>query len=145
MTKIEKSIEIRTTPEEIFNYIKDFEKHHEWMPGLISSNIISEKKEGVGIDTHLVTDTGRKKIEVDAEAIEWDKNKKIAWEYKPPWKSRGSFILEPTHEGTKLTYEIEYEPLSPILGKIVDKLIVHKKSEQQMLQSLENLKDIIEK
>lgn len=145
MTRIEKSIEIKATPEKVFNYIKNFEKQPEYMPGIKEHTITSEKKEGIGTTSHCVTEAGGRKVEWDGEITEWEENKKLAWRCKPPLKNKGSFTLEPTDEGTRVTFVMEYELPYSIIGKIIDKIKVSKEMEEGVSKGLEKLKDILEK
>jgi uncharacterized membrane protein len=145
MTKIEKLIDIKATPEKVFNYIKDLEKQPEWMPSIKSHKITSERKEGKGITTHCITEPGGRKVEWDAEVIEWEENKKLAWECKPPLKNKGRFTLEPTSEGTNFMIEMEYELPYSVIGKIIDKVKVHKQMEGEIEEGLKNLKTVLEK
>ena len=145
MTKIEKAVEIKATPEKVFNYLKDLEKQPEWMPSIKSHKITSERKEGVGITTHCITEPGGRRIEWDAEVTEWEVNKKIAWECNPPLKNKGSFSLEPLDDGTRVTFEMNYELPYSILGKIIDRLKVRKDMEEDVSKGLENLKVLLEK
>ena len=51
---------------------------------------------------------------------------------------------EPTAKGTKLTYEFEYEVPYSILGKLVDKVKVHKDIEKSNTKLLEDIKKALE-
>ncbi len=144
MSRIEKSIEIEAPLERVFNYIKDLERQPEWMPNIKSHIITSDRKEGVGITTHCITEEGGRRIEWDSEVTEWEENRKIAWECKPPLKNKGSFTLEPTDKGTKVIFEMEYELPYSVLGKIIDMVKVKKEIEENISKGLENLKSILE-
>ena len=145
MARIEKSIEIKAVPEKVFNYLKDLEKQPEWMPSFVSHKITSERKEGVGITTHCITEPGGRRIEWKAEVTEWEENKKIAWECKPPQKNKGSLAVEPIDDGTRVVFEMEYELPYSILGMIIDRLKVRREMEDDVSKGLKNLKGILEK
>ena len=145
MTRIEKLIEIKAPPEKVFNYIKDLKKQPEWMPSIKSHKITSERKEGTGITTHCITEPGGRRVEWDSELTEWEANKKIAWECKPPLRNKGSFSLEPLDDGTRVTFEMNYELPYSVIGKIIDRLKVRKDMEEDVSKGLENLKVLLEK
>jgi uncharacterized membrane protein len=146
MTRIEKSVEIKTPPEKVFNYLKLPEKQPEWMQFLEKNTITSEKKEGVGVTVHGVGAMSGREMEWNWEVTEWEKNKRIAWKFEPPpFKGGGGFTLEPTDEGTRAVFESEYEVPYSILGKLLDKVKVRKSMEENLTTSLENLKSILEK
>ena len=56
-----------------------------------------------------------------------------------------SFTLEPTTEGTKFMFEMEYELPYSVIGKIFNKLKVQKEMEEDVYEGLKNLKFILEK
>jgi uncharacterized membrane protein len=145
MSKIEKPIEIKATPEKVFNYIKDLEKQPDWMASIKSHKITSERKEGVGITTHCVTEPAGRRMEYDSEVTEWEENRRLAWECRPPMKNKGSFTLEPIDDGTRVLFEMEYELPYWLLGIIIDKIKVRKEIQESISKDLENLKDILER
>ena len=53
--------------------------------------------------------------------------------------------LEPAKVGTKLTTSFDYELPYSILGKLIDKLRVHKSLEKKSEKALEKMKEIAEK
>jgi uncharacterized membrane protein len=50
----------------------------------------------------------------------------------------------PENGGTLVTQEMEYTPPGGVLGKVADHLVFEKKQEADMLQSLKNLKSLME-
>lgn len=144
MTKIEKSIEIFKSPEEVFSYLKELDRMPEWMSTCKSHEITSDKRYGVGVTTHYVAEHGGKIVEWDSTVTEWEENRKIAWKCEEPSKNTGMFILEPSPNGTKVTLIMEYEIPIPLLGGLIDKLVVSKSIERGIQEGLNNLKNIIE-
>jgi hypothetical protein len=59
-------------------------------------------------------------------------------------KMTGSYILEPTAKGTKLTQTMDYEVPYSILGKLIDKLKVGKELKKGSVEAMENLKKALE-
>jgi len=52
----------------------------------------------------------------------------------------GFFALSPTKAGTKVTMGMEYEMPYSILGKLIDKLRVHKAMEKDLEKGLNGIK-----
>ena len=145
MAKLEKSIEINAKPQNVFKYVKDFEKMTEWNSGFKSVNVTSAKKEGVGVTAHMVTELSGREMEFDMQTTAWVENKNIAWKSEEPMKSVGGYNLEPSGAGTKLVMKMDYELPYSVLGKLLDKIKVSKELEKDIAESLEKLKKILEK
>ena len=145
MAKIRKSIEIDAPLEAVFNYIKDLENMPEWMTSCESHKITSEQKYGVGTTTHCVMEQAGRIIEWDAVVTEYIENRKQAWHCDKPSKNDGIFEFEPTEEGTKVTFTMDYDLPYSILGMIIDKLKVSKAIEKNVDEGLTKLKEILEK
>ena len=56
----------------------------------------------------------------------------------------GTWLLEPTKKGTKLTAVIEYTPPGWIFGPILDKLKIKKEMGRMYTESLQKLKKTLE-
>ena len=142
MGKFTKSIEIEASPEEVFTFINDDKKMNEANKD-VKVVTTSEGPVGVGTTRHFVGAAGGK---WDDEITEFVKNKKIASHTigKGDMKITGSWTLEPTAKGTKLTTSMDYELPYSLLGKLVDKVRVSKFIEKNMDQMLENIKKALE-
>jgi len=140
--KFTKSIEIEASPEEVFTFINDDKKMNEANKD-VKVETTSEGPVGVGTTRHFVGAAGGK---WDDEITEFVKNKKIASHTigKGDMKITGSWTLEPTAKGTKLTTSMDYELPYSLLGKLVDKVRVSKFIEKNMDQMLENIKKALE-
>ena len=145
MAKLTKSIEIEASPEKVFTFITDMKKLNDAMKGWAEGESTS-KTVGVGATTHYVGVAGGSQAEWDMEVTEFVKNKKMAMRTigASKFKMEGSWNLEPTAKGTKVTYYMEYEVPYSLVGKLVDKLKVSKDMEKSMSKMLENMKKALE-
>ena len=158
MVRIEKSIEIKASPEKVWEMLA-LDRQLEWMDEAewesveyISEVHTPEDKYKVGASAHITEKHG----EYDFEITESLENEKITARSKAmrgePYSTHGSvtltstYILEPVEEGTKLTCvgDIDRIPWG-ILGKILYKLNLQRKFRKQVEKSLEKLKSILEK
>jgi uncharacterized membrane protein len=140
--KLTKSIEIEASPEEVFNFVNDMEKMNKAHEGFTKVEYTSKGPVGVGTTAHFVTKGG----EWDMEITEFVKNKKLSWHSieASKFKITGSFTLEPTTKGTKMTNSWDYELPYSILGKLVDKFKVSKELDKEGTLWLENAKKALE-
>ena len=145
MGRIEKSIEIKASPEKVWEMLA-LDRLPEWMDVLEmkSSKFISEvrtpkDKYRVGASAHIV----EKRWEYDLEISESLENEKITVHSKGKHPYAITCILNPVDDGTKLMYVSDYESKG-ILGKAFVKLFAGT-LEKQVERALEKLKSILEK
>jgi carbon monoxide dehydrogenase subunit G len=145
VAKLTNSIEIEASPEKVWAFITDMKKMNEAMKGWAEGENTS-KIVGVGATTHYIGVAGGTQAEWDMEVTEFVKDKKMAMHTigASKFKMTGSWNLEPTAKGTKLTYGMEYEVPYSFVGKIVDKLKVSKDMEKSSVKMLENMKKALE-
>ncbi len=146
MGKINRSIEIEASPEEVFNFQNDVDKMNEANKGFIESKMTSEGPVGVGSTTHVVGTASGQHVEMDVEVTEFVKNKRKAERTTGNSKYRSDTLitLEPTDKGTKFTYSIDYKLPYSVLGIIADKLSFHKDLDKGIERSMENVKKCVE-
>ena len=147
MGRIEKSIEIKAPPEKVWEMLA-FDRAPEWMGDLVTSAEYTsemraiEDKYKVGASAHTHTHSG---IESDIEITESLENEKMTSRTTSGTMTAiGTYTLEPTDAGTKVTYVTDYE-FHKILWKILDKLMLGRWIEKDSEKALGNLKRILEK
>jgi hypothetical protein len=146
LTKFSYSIEIEASPEKVFAFATDFKMLNVAGKGFQESEYTSKEPHELGSTIHTVSYTGGRKSEFDEEAIEFVPNKKVTWRIigTKPFKMTSAWIFEPTAKGTKMTNSGEYELPYSILGKLLDKLMVHKDLEKGLIKFQENIKKALE-
>ena len=145
MTKIEKSIEISAPLDKVFSLIS-WDRVPEYYDSIKKVEWISKPKMEVGATVHVLSDIAGAKGEWDAEITEHKNNEKVSW------RTTGGNMtiiynatLDPVKAGTKLTTSFDYELPYSILGKLIDKLRVHKAMEKKSEKALKKMKEIAEK
>jgi carbon monoxide dehydrogenase subunit G len=144
--KASRSIEIEASPEKVFTFMCDTEKMNEITKGTEESEYTSEGPIGVGTTKHTVGKAGRFKEESNFEITEFVKDRKVIMRTieASRVKMNVSQSFEPTAKGTKLTVTNDYEVPYSILGKLIDKIMVHKNIEKAMEINLKNIKKALE-
>jgi carbon monoxide dehydrogenase subunit G len=145
VTKVMKSIEIDAPPEKVFAFLLDNEKMNEASKGFSKFEYISSGPVGVGTKMHYVTGSGGSTMEF-SEVIEFERNKKFVSQTvgKSKFKGTASITLEPTAKGKRLNYSMDYKMPYSVIGKLLDKVSVHKKMEEGVSNALKNGKKAIE-
>jgi uncharacterized membrane protein len=124
-----------------------FDRLLEWYDAFEKVTWTSKERNKVGSTAHIV---GKKiagvKGKWDAELAEIIENEKGSWRSTGGnFTGFGSTVLSPTKNGTRVTIMIEYELPYSFLGKLIDKLSVHKELEKGFDDGLKKLKEIMEK
>ena len=146
MGRIEKSIEIKAPPERVWEMLA-LDRQAEWMGEWKSAEYTSEvqkpkDKYRVGASCRMTTKEGVWDIKI-TESLE---NEKITYRVqgiKGVRNVNGTFTLEPTELGTKITAVSDYE-LSSLMLKMLSKL-VSRALEKDFEKGLGKLKSILEK
>jgi len=152
--KIENSIEIRASPEKVWEMLA-LDRLVEWEEGWKSelksveytSKVRTPKdKFRVGASAHGTPGPrARVKGGFDFEITESARNEKMTYRFMYGKDARVlvTNILEPVVDGTRFTYVVDYE-MSSIRGKIFGGLVT-RGADKEAMRSLQNLKNILEK
>ncbi len=148
MGRIEKSIEIRASPERVWEMLA-FDRHPEWFEERTSAEYTSEvrtpkDKYRVGASACI---TEKHFGKFDIEITESLENKKIASVCRGVPHSTDVieiFALEPIEAGTKITFVADGD-VTGLIYRLLEKLFVHRAIEKGTERSLEKLKSVLEK
>jgi len=123
MTRIEKSIVIKKTIDEVFNYASDYEKWSDWFEGVSDFKPTTETKKGNGTRYSYKANVMGLNMKVETEIHDFVANKGWIGKATKGLPHQTQWIFEKIDEGTKFTYVLEYKLPIPILGPLFDKLI----------------------
>ncbi|MEO7558328.1 MAG: SRPBCC family protein [Gammaproteobacteria bacterium] len=140
--KVEKSIRIDKSPEELFQFWRNFENLARFMKHLKSVKILDYKR------SHWIAKApAGTTVEWDAEIIKEEENHMIAWRSlaSAEVKNAGSVYFESDARGrgTVVRVILNYEPPAGRLGAVVAKLFGEEPA-QQIEEDLHRFKKIME-
>jgi len=140
--KVEKSVTIDRTIDELFSFWRNFENLPQFMKHLKSVTVIDEKR------SHWVAKAPfGKTVEWDAEIINEQPNEMIAWRSTEPADVPNAgavwFKVAPGGRGTVVKVNLEYNPPAGLLGAAVAK-IWGEEPNQQVLDDLRRFKNLME-
>lgn len=146
MGKMTKSVEIKAPPEKVFAFLTDTEKLNEIAKGDVEFKQTSQGPWRVGTTMHWISRQGGQKVEADMEVTEFEKNKKatVSTVGASKLKLKQTCAVEPTANGTKLTYIMNYTVPYSILGKVIDRLKVQKDVEKSIERQFMDAKAALE-
>jgi uncharacterized protein YndB with AHSA1/START domain len=108
MAPIVESIEIARSPEDVFAYVDDFSRHHEWQESIVSTKVETEGPTRVGT---RVTDTRRVPggpRPVTFEVTEHEPPRKASFRgVNGPVRPVGTITVEPSGGGSRITFQMQ--------------------------------------
>jgi uncharacterized membrane protein len=142
MGKVEVSITIHRSVEDVFAVISNFEHNSKWSSATVEDKITSPGPIGVGSKAHLVAKFLGRRIENFAEITEFEPNRRVTMRSTSgPLPFRGSLAVEPVEGGTRVDTTVELEPGG--LFKLAEPLVMGM-AKRQWESDLANLKDLME-
>ena len=113
MAPVVHSIEINRTPDEVFAYLNQLERHGEWQQAIVSTSGVTSGPVGVGTQaTDLRRGPGGMKISVTYEIVEFDPPRRTRFKgVNGPVRVVGAVTVEPVDDGakSKMTLELDFE------------------------------------
>lgn len=145
MRRIETTVEIDAPVEEVFAYASDWQQWEEWWEGVSRFRPTTESTRGNGTRYAYKALVAGMAFDIETEIVEFTENagwKGIATK-GPPHKTQ--WVFEPAGERTRFTYVLEYVLPWPILGPILDALLMRPGWQRMLDRSLGHLKIQCEK
>jgi uncharacterized protein YndB with AHSA1/START domain len=111
VTSIVHSVEIARSPEDVFAYLDDLERHGEWQSAIVSSKRETDGPTGVGTRATDVRRVPGRTQSVTYEITEHDPPRKVAFRgLNGPVRPSGTVTVEPAGEGgSKVTIELDLQ------------------------------------
>lgn len=140
--KVEKTVTINKSPEELYRFWHNFENLPTFMKHLKNVKVIDNKR------SHWIANAPMgNSVEWDADIINDQENKLIAWASVEGADVENSgfvrFQLAPAGRGTEVKVVIEYNPPGGTLGATIAKLF-GEEPEQQVGDDLRRFKQLME-
>jgi hypothetical protein len=121
--QVSRSSVLPTTPQESWAVLMDWERQADWMLDADRVTVLSEVREGAGV--RLAVRTRLFGIPVFTERIEvvgWQPPTLLVIRHGRPMDGTGTWLLEPTDEGTRLTWTEAVTLRLPVVGEMAVRL-----------------------
>jgi uncharacterized membrane protein len=134
MATVEKSIDVHVPVSTAYDQWTQFEQFPQFMDGIVSVKQIDDS------NLHWVAEVGGQREEWDAEIVEQEPDRVIAWRSTNGLTNSGRVAFEPIDNGTRVTVEMEYEPegIKESAGAMLGF------DESQVEEDLERFKELVE-
>jgi len=145
MAPIVASTEISRTPGQVFAYVTDPTRLHEWQESVIRSES-SETPVRVGTTARVTRRVGRREMSSSAEIAELDPP--TSWAVRGldgPVRGNVRGRIDPLDDGARSSVTIELGLQGHGVGKLLVPLFVRRKSQQEMPRNMQNLKAQLER
>ncbi|MGQ0536251.1 MAG: SRPBCC family protein [Methanobacteriota archaeon] len=112
MLVLDKRIEIRASPEKVFEYVSRVERLPRWLPAAVRADTTEGRRGHLGSVVHEILGFGPAWMELYAEVCDVEENRCIEWHGIggdfPTFDTR--FDLTPTATGTLLRMRVQVAP-----------------------------------
>lgn len=128
-------------PEIIFALLTDIPHHVDWVNEPLELVSLSDGPAKLGTKWEQIADrSGRKLVTLNTCNI-FEKNRRFGWKSEKPFPSQITFVLEPDHDSTNLTWTVESEEAGIV--QLAEPLLV-RQTEEMIRKSLRNLKVLLQ-
>jgi len=144
--QVKTSIIINTPTSAVWNVLKDFGNVSDWAPTVTKSHYLSSQTSGVGTGRYChIQGFGS----IEESIIEWREGQGFVYTVTPlgPLDASQSswWITELDENISELEVTLDYDVRFSIFGRILHKLIMRKKLEQSLPETLIFTKEYVEK
>jgi len=120
MTSIVHSVEIGRSPEEVFDYLGELEKHGEWQEQIVSVEVETDGPTRVGSRATEVRRAPGLKVKSTYEITEYDPPRKASFRViNGPVRPFGTVTVEPVGDGSRARVTLEIDLESHGVGKLL--------------------------
>jgi hypothetical protein len=144
MTKMSSTVEIRASLEDVWAYASDWRRWEEWWEGVSDFRPTTELCRGNGTRYRYRAWIAGVKLTLETEISEFVE--KVGWRGSvtkgPPHRTQ--WIFEGDGPRTRLTYILEYSLPVPLLGGLLDSVIMRPGWQKRLDASLDKLKQHFE-
>jgi len=140
--RVEHSVVIQRSPEEVFEFIANFDNNSRWQSGILQTRQAPESLTGVGTTVTEVRQFMGRTIDTTGEIVEYEPHSKL-WlkSVSGPFDFKGGYTLEPVKGGTKLAVAFDVE-LSGFF-RLAQSLVLRELS-KKIESDFKTLKDLLE-
>ena len=141
MATITVRIHIPAPPEAVWAVIEDLEHQGDWMVDVRRLKVVSERKRGAGAVMHVTSELFGLPIVKDVmEITVWEPPRRMDVEHRGQFHGTGSFILEPTANGTNFTWVEDFRPRLGPLGELAFALLIRPHLRRVFFRSVSNVR-----
>jgi uncharacterized membrane protein len=139
------SVEINRSPEDVFAYLDELDRHGEWQSQIISVDMETEGPTRVGTRAAETRKVGGREQELRYEITEHDPPRSFAFRgLDGPLRPIGKGTVEPLGDGSSSRFQLEFAFEGHGFGKLLAPLAM-RQARKQIAQDHQQLKQRLER
>ena len=143
MAKVERSILINASGDQIDVITRDGKRLAEWYAGVEKAEP-DEVYPNPGGKIVMTYKSGGAKFDITQTVLEQIEGQSAKYKMEGMITGTNSWVFTPEGAGTLVKATFDYEMPGGVLGKLADKMIVERMNIENLEKSLENLKKLVE-
>ena len=143
MAKVERSILINASGDQIDVITQDGKRLAEWYAGVEKAEP-DDVYPNPGRKIVMTYKSGGAKFDITQTVLERTAGQSAKYQMEGMITGTNHWVYTPEGEGTLVKATFDYEMPGGVLGKLADKMIVERMNTENLEKSLENLKKLVE-
>ena len=143
MAKVERSILIKASVDQIDVITRDGKRLAEWYAGVEKAEP-DDVYPNPGGKIVMTYKSGGAKFDITQTVLERTEGQGAKYQMEGMITGTNSWVFTPEGEGTLVKATFDYEMPGGVLGKLADKIIVERMNIENLEKGLENLKKLVE-
>jgi len=144
MAIVQRSVEIKASPQETMALLSDASRWPDWYPGMAGIDIAAPFPEAGGKVAFKVKSAGLS-MPIRETVLEYTPGALQLLQMEGMLSGRARWELTPAADGTTLTTTFDYALPGGVLGRIADALIVRRMNANSLERALHNFKALVER
>jgi uncharacterized protein YndB with AHSA1/START domain len=144
MAIVQRTVQIKASPQETVALLSDASRWPEWYPGLTVTNITAPYPEEGGKVAFKVKSAGLS-LPITETVLDHQPGKLQLFQIEGMMSGRARWELTPERDGTRLTTTFDYTLPGGVFGKIADALMVKRMNGKSLEEALHNFKALVER
>ena len=143
---IQRSIEIKATPEKIWPLLVTPEEIMRWFSFIQDFKYTSRRRVGEGTNFYYVEKSGPRLMKFNCKVTQWERDKRFGFTMLsgPMKKNDQIWYLRPTPKGCIFTVMIDMEMPWWIIGRLLELIFVERMIHKHVKEALINLRRMAE-
>ena len=142
---IKDSVEIARSPEDVFAYLDQLDRHGEWQPEIISTTVETDGPVRVGTRVKELRKFGKRQIDSSYEITEHNPPNKTSFRgLVGPVRPVGTVTVEPLDEGRRTRVTLDFDLVGYGIGKLFAPL-ARRQAQRTIPGDQQRLKEQLEK
>jgi uncharacterized protein YndB with AHSA1/START domain len=144
MANVQRSVEIKASPEETMALLSDASRWPDWYPGMTEIHVAGPFPEKGGRVTFKVKSAGMS-MQIIETVLDYQPDKLQLLQMEGMLSGQARWVVTPTGDGTALTTTFDYVLPGGVFGRIADALVVKRMNAKSLEGGLHNFKALVER